>query len=85
MNRRTAPIVFVAFLAGFALFSIPAAAQQSCESLASIKLPNITITSAKAGAAEFEMATQSGLRNLPARKIKTPFCRIEAFSAPSSR
>jgi hypothetical protein len=30
------------------LLAIPAQAQQSCESLASLKIPNVTITSAKA-------------------------------------
>ena len=33
MNHRAVPVLFIAFLASFALVSIPAAAQQSCESL----------------------------------------------------
>ncbi len=49
MNHRAFPILFIALLASFALFPVPAAAQQSCESLMSVKIPNVTITSAKAG------------------------------------
>jgi feruloyl esterase len=84
MNRRTAPILFIAFLASFTLFSIPGAAQQSCESLASIKIRNVTITSVKAGAPGFELPAQSGLMNTPPSKIKVPFCRVEAYSTPTS-
>ncbi len=84
MNCRTAPILFITFLASFVLFAIPAAAQQSCESLASVKIPNVTITSAKAGEPGFELPAQSVMMTVPPRKVKAPFCRIQAFSAPSS-
>ncbi len=85
MNRRTASVLFVTFLASFALFSIPAAAQQPCESLKSIKIPNVTITAATAGTPGYELPAQSGaMGNVPARKIQAPFCRIEAYSAPTS-
>jgi feruloyl esterase len=84
MNRRSAPVVLIAFLVACALFSVPGAAQQSCESLASIKIPNVTITAAKAGAPGFELPAQTGLMNMPARQVKVPFCRVEAYSAPTS-
>jgi feruloyl esterase len=84
MNCRTASVLFIAFLASFALFSIPAAAQQSCESLASIKIPNVTIISAKAGEPGFELPAQSVMTKVPPRQVKAPFCRIQAFSAPTS-
>jgi feruloyl esterase len=65
--------------------SIPAVAQQPCESLKSIKVPSITITAVTAGKPGFELPGQSGMMgNIPARKIQVPFCRIEAFAAPSS-
>jgi feruloyl esterase len=84
MNCRTTPFLIAAFLAGVSLLTVPAAAQQPCESLASVKIPNITITSAKAGAPGFELPAQSGLMNVPARKVNVSFCRVEAFSAPTS-
>ena len=59
-------------------------AQQSCESLASIKIPNLTITSAKALPAGWELPTQEGFINTKAgQKVSVPFCRIEAYSAPT--
>jgi feruloyl esterase len=84
MNRRSVSALSIAFLASSALFSIPGAAQQSCESLASVKISHVTITSAKAGAPGFELPAQSGLMNTPASKIKVPFCRVEAYSTPTS-
>jgi feruloyl esterase len=85
MKQRMKPVLYTAFFAIFALVSLPAAAQQSCESLASIKIPNITIKSAKAGSPGFELPPQAGLMgNMPAVKIPVAFCRVEAFSAPSS-
>ncbi len=73
------------FLAIFALLSIPAAAQQPCESLASVKLPNITITKVTAGSPGSELPSQAGpMGKMPAMKISVPYCRVEAFSAPTS-
>jgi len=85
MKCRTAPVLFLTFLASLALVSIPAAAQQPCESLKSIKIPNVTITAATAGTPGYELPSQAGaMGNVPARKIQAPFCRIEAYSAPTS-
>ncbi|MBN2320072.1 MAG: tannase/feruloyl esterase family alpha/beta hydrolase [Acidobacteria bacterium] len=84
MNHRTFQAALVFLLAGFALVSIPAAAQQTCESLKSIEIPNITITSVTAGSPGYELSGQAGaMGNIPARKVQVPFCRIEAFSAPT--
>jgi hypothetical protein len=44
---------------------MPAAAQQSCESLASVKIPNVTITSAMAGEPGFELPAQSIMMKVP--------------------
>jgi feruloyl esterase len=74
-----------ALLAIFALVSIPAAAQQPCENLMSLELPHVTITSAKAISPGWEVPSstlQFGTR--PGLKVTVPFCRVEAYSAPSS-
>ena len=85
MNHRTVPVTLILLLAGFALASTPAAAQQPCESLKSVNIPNMTITSVTAGSPGYELPGQAGaMGNMPARKIQFPFCRIEAFSAPTS-
>ena len=84
MKHRVGPVLYLVLLVSFALISLPAAAQQPCESLASIKIPNVTITSAKAGSPGFELPAQAGLMNMPATKIPVPFCRVEAYSAPTS-
>jgi feruloyl esterase len=84
MTCRSTSVLFILSLAGLMLFAIPAAAQQSCESLASIKIPNVTITSAKAGEPGFELPAQSVMMQVPPKKVTAPFCRIQAFSTPSS-
>ncbi len=75
---------YAAFHAIFTLVSLPAAAQQPCESLISVIIPNVTITSATAGSPGYELPAQAGFTNVPARKIPVPFCRIEAYSVPTS-
>ena len=85
MNRRSAPVLLLVLLAGFLIASIPAAAQQSCESLASVKIPNVTITKVTAGKPGDSLAAQAGgMGNVPGRAIKSPYCRIQALSAPTS-
>ncbi|MBN2241450.1 MAG: hypothetical protein JW793_02075, partial [Acidobacteria bacterium] len=67
------------------IFALPAPAEQSCESLKSIKIRNVTITSVEKGGPGYELAAQGGgFMNAPAQKIQAPFCRIQAVSAPSS-
>jgi len=82
MKVRTGTILCAVFLAVF-LFVLPAAAQQTCESLKSIKIRNITITSVEEGDPGYELGGQSGFVNAPSQKIQSPFCRIQAYSAPS--
>jgi feruloyl esterase len=83
-DRRTFPVLFITFPASLALAAIPAAAQQSPENLASVKFPNVTITSANYGEPGFELPAQNAMMKIPPRKVKVPFCRIQAFSAPTS-
>ena len=85
MNHRTAPVMLILLVTCLTLVSIPAAAQQPCESLKSIKIPKITITSVTTGTPGYALPSQAGaMGNTPARKIQVPFCRIEAYSTPTS-
>jgi feruloyl esterase len=85
MKHHTGPVRYFVLLAGFALVSFPAAAQQSCDDLASTKIPNVTITSAKDMSPNWEIPATSGMFATPrGQKVPVPFCRVEAFSAPTS-
>jgi feruloyl esterase len=86
MNRLVKPILLVVFSVVFISVSIPAVAQQSCDSLKSIKVPNITITSVEAGGAGYQLKAEGGMMGMGGMggtRISTPFCRVQAFSAPS--
>ncbi len=84
MKHHVGPVMYLAFLAIYALVPLPATAQQSCESLKSVRIPNVTITSATAGSPGFKLPAQSGFTNAPPREVRKAFCRIEAYSAPTS-
>jgi len=85
MKSPVCSLMYAGFLAVFAFAAIPASAQQSCESLKSVKIPNVTITSATAGKPGFKLPGQAGpMGDVPARTINAPFCRIQAYSAPTS-
>ena len=85
MNNRTASVLLILFVTCLMLMAIPAAAQQPCESLKSVKIPNVTITAVTAGTPGYSLPAQAGgMGNIPARAIQVPFCRIEAYSAPTS-
>ena len=85
MKSSVRSLIYAGFLAAFAFAAIPASAQQSCESLKSVKIPNVTITSATAGKPGFKLPGQAGpMGNVPARTINVPFCRVQAYSAPTS-
>lgn len=81
-------VVFAALL--FATFSVAAScalAQQSCESLTSLKIPNATITSATAVDPPPDLVIPLPPSPIgPAAKlsIAQPFCRVIAFAAPTS-
>ena len=87
MRHRMGPFLLLALLVGFALIAAPATAQQSCESLMSIKLPNVTFTSAKSinPPPDFEAPQTAGPFGTPAGlKVSVPFCRVEGFAHPTS-
>ncbi len=83
--KHPGPVLYAALAAVLAFVSLPAAAQQSCESLMSVKIPNVTITSATAGKPGFELPAQPGFIGvMPAMKVPVAFCRVQAYSAPTS-
>jgi feruloyl esterase len=74
-------------LAGFALAPIGVSAQQSCESLASLKIPDVTLTMAKSIAPppDFEIPSLPGKYGTPpGQKTSVTFCRVAGFAAPTS-
>jgi len=87
MRQRLVVILCLILLAAFALVPAPAAAQQSCDSLTSLKIPNATITTATAINPPPDLVIP-----IPAGPIgpgtdlhvAVPFCRVVAFSAPTS-
>ena len=77
----------VAFMLVGWLFVPTVSAQQSCESLASLRIPNVTITVATSihTPPDFEVPTTGGRFGTPAGlKVSTSFCRVAGFSAPTS-
>lgn len=74
-------------VAALLIFSRPAAAQQSCESLASLRIPTVTITLAKSIEAPpaFEVPSTPG--RFGTRKgllVHVPFCRVAGYATPTA-
>src|ERR1700691_2238061 len=87
MNKRAHGIVFAALLAGFLCVPKPASAQQSCESLTSVKIADVTITSATSISTppDFEVPSTPGrFGTPPGLKVSVPFCRVAGFATPTS-
>lgn len=77
----------VIFFAAVAMAAMSAAAQQSCEGLASMKIADVTITMAKSitPPPDFEVPSLPGRYGTPAgQKVSVPFCRVVAYAAPTS-
>ena len=78
-----APITFSLCM----LAPAPTDAQQSCESLSTLKIPNVTITLAKSIVTppDFEVPSTGGRFGTPAGlRVSVPFCRVAGFAAPTS-
>ena len=78
---------FSIIVTGILLTALPTSAQKSCESLTAVKIPNVTITLAKSiePPPDFEVPSLPGRYGTPAGiKVSVPFCRVAAFSAPTS-
>jgi feruloyl esterase len=85
MAHRTCPVSVLSFLAILLLSTVPAEAQQSCDSLASLKILNATFTSTKSISPPWEIPATGGMFGTPAgQKMSLPFCRIEGFLTPTS-
>jgi len=87
MKNRLALSASAFLFAAFALAASPASAQQSCESLTSLKIPNATITSATSIDPPPDLVIPIPAGPIgPASNltISVPFCRVAAFSAPTS-
>jgi feruloyl esterase len=85
MKRHIYLYLFVYLLAAFSLTSVPASAQQSCESLTSVRMPHGTFTSATAITPPWEIPPTSGTFGTPAgQMVNVSFCRVEGFSAPTT-
>jgi len=87
MRNRLALFASAFLFAAFALAASRAGAQQSCESLTSLKIPNATITSATAIDPPPDLVIPIPAGPIgPASNltISVPFCRVAAFSAPTS-
>jgi feruloyl esterase len=87
MRQRLIPFLFMVCLAGLAFVPARASAQQSCESLTSLKIPDATVTSATAidPPPDLTIALPPG----PAGPgsdlhVSNSFCRVVAFSTPTS-
>jgi feruloyl esterase len=90
MRQHLVLFVCALSMALFALVPAPAVAQQSCDSLTSLKIPNATITSATAINSPSDLVLPrtggpggaGGAGNAP--DVPVPFCRVAGFSAPTS-
>ena len=87
MRRSFALYSFLLCLIGFGIISPSIAAQQSCDSLTSLKIPNATISSATAVNPPPDLEIPIPPSPIgPASKltVSVPFCRVVAFSTPTS-
>jgi tannase/feruloyl esterase len=86
MKSRSLAISSLLLTAGFLLASLPASAQQSCESLGSLAIPHVTITLARAiqPPPDFEVPSLPGRFGTPTGvKLSVSFCRVASFAAPT--
>lgn len=86
MSKGSLAFSFAAVVASL-FISLPASAQQSCESLAALKIPNVTITLATGihTPPDFDVPSTPGrFGTPPGLKLSVPFCRIAGFSSPTS-
>ena len=87
MKRYLPAILFTALLAGLLAVSAPVSAQQSCESLTSLKITNVTITAATSISAPPDWnvpSTPGRFGTPPGLKVSVPFCRVAGFATPTS-
>jgi feruloyl esterase len=74
-------------LAAQCLVPARAAAQQSCESLASLRIPDVTITMTTSilTPPHFDVPSTLGrFGTPPGLKVSVPFCRVAGYATPNS-
>jgi feruloyl esterase len=87
MKHRSLSSLYLLLAAWIGLLPSSAAAQQPCESLKSLSIPNVTITAATSikTPPDWEAPSTPGRFGTPAGlKVSVPFCRIEAYAQPTS-
>ncbi|HXJ17016.1 MAG TPA: tannase/feruloyl esterase family alpha/beta hydrolase [Candidatus Polarisedimenticolia bacterium] len=87
MRHRLVAFLCLAALSAFTFLAKPVGAQQSCEKLMSLKIPNATIVSATAinPPPDLEIPIPaSPMGPATTLKISSAFCRVVAFSTPTS-
>ena len=87
MRNRSITFTSLVLFAAALFAATRASAQQSCESLASLKIPNVTIAQATPihTPPDFDVPSTGGRFGSPAGlKVSVPFCRVIGFSAPTS-
>ncbi len=88
MRNCIIPVLLIlALLSWITLASEPVAAQQSCESLKSLSIPNVTIESATSISVPPDFAppaTEGRFGNDGKLRVHVPFCRVVGFSAPTN-
>jgi feruloyl esterase len=75
--------LFLTLLAAQCLVPARAAAQQSCESLASLKIPDVTITTTTSiqTPPDFDVPSTPGrFGTPPGLKVSVPFCRVAGYA-----
>src|ERR1700722_13885267 len=80
-------VCIASLFAGVFTASPFASAQQSCESLTSLKITNVTITLATAISAppDWDVPSTPGrFGTPPGLKVSVPFCRLAGFATPTS-
>jgi feruloyl esterase len=85
MTRHSLLFLLPAALATLLLAPARASAQQSCKSLASLKIPHVTITLAKSihTPPAFKVPSFPGrLGTPPGMTVSVPFCRVAGFATP---
>ncbi len=87
MWKHRDTLLFLVCLAGFAFVPARAEAQQSCDSLASLSIPNATVTSATAVSPPPDLAIPLPAGSAGAASnltVANAFCRVVAVSTPTN-
>lgn len=85
--KRVKFVWLAVLLVGFALMAATASAQESCESLKSLKISGVTIASAETYGPQHVLAipiSASPFATARTLRVSTPICRVVAYATPTS-